>query len=848
MTMLFTAILASSLFLTAHATPQLPTKTLFQSNFKLPASGNALWYRSPSANWVFESLPIGNGYMGAAVFGGVQNDTVLMNLDDLWAGGPFSSPTYNGANWNASYAPTVHEKLKALRNTIFANGTAPDLNGITTDAGDYGTFSSAGNLVIARGVGIDYSNYTRWLDMDQGIIRSTWKETKNDVRREYICSYPERLCSHMTSSITPFPQVSYAIETIQGHSNLQLGCQDNSTLVLRGNAGSNGAGMLYEIVGRVQVSKTTGASTTCSAGVITVSNATDIWFTWTGGTEYNIDAGTADQRYSFKGPDPHSSILKRLSSASSLSYSSFVQRHVKDYTTGTSQNFQLDIGQKPDWSRTTDQLIEDYKEQQLSGQRGDTGRTLLEWLFFNFGRHLMFGSARGNLPANLQGVWSQGSWAPWSGDYHVNINVQMMYWPVETTGMDVTQTLWDFIQKTVIPRGSETASILYNVSRGWAMHNEINTFGSTGMKGLDIPNYNPAEWTNYAAGGAWLMTHAWDHFDYTGDVQWLRKQGYPLLKSTAEYWLDALQLDRNTNDGSLVAVPCNSPELPQTTFGCAHWQQLIWELFNSVEKALQILGTGGEQSFLLEVQKKRVKLDRGLRIGAESQVQEWKLDFDNSAHLDHRHLSHLTGLYPSYSIASFVPGSDGIKPGGLTRQALLTASTTTLIQRGIGTAPDADAGWGKIWRAACWAQLGNSTRFYDQLSYAISRNFAANLFSLYNPFNTAENTLFQMDANGGFPAAVLNALIQAPDTQYLSETLTITLLPALPTSWSQGALRGVRVRRGLEVDMAWKAGSLTAVTLKAPRLQGGKQIKVIVKGKNLNKELLVGRGNVIKVL
>ncbi|KAG8785816.1 hypothetical protein FRC15_000636, partial [Serendipita sp. 397] len=584
MTMLFTAILASSLFLTAHATPQLPTKTLFQSNFKLPASGNALWYRSPSANWVFESLPIGNGYMGAAVFGGVQNDTVLMNLDDLWAGGPFSSPTYNGANWNASYAPTVHEKLKALRNTIFANGTAPDLNGITTDAGDYGTFSSAGNLVIARGVGIDYSNYTRWLDMDQGIIRSTWKETKNDVRREYICSYPERLCSHMTSSTTPFPQVSYSIETIQGHSNLQLGCQDNSTLVLRGNAGSNGAGMLYEIVGRVQVSKTTGASTTCSAGVITVSNATDIWFTWTGGTEYNIDAGTADQRYSFKGPDPHSSILKRLSSASSLSYSSFVQRHVKDYTTGTSQNFQLDIGQKPDWSRSTDQLIEDYKEQQLS---------------------------------------------------------------------------------------------------------------------------------------------------------------------------DALQLDRNTNDGSLVAVPCNSPELPQTTFGCAHWQQLIWELFNSVEKALQILGTGGEQSFLLEVQKKRLRLDRGLRIGAESQVQEWKLDFDNSAHLDHRHLSHLTGLYPSYSIASFVPGSDGIKPGSLTRQALLTASTTTLIQRGIGTAPDADAGWGKIWRAACWAQLGNSTRFYDQLSYAISRNFAANLFSLYNPFNTAENTLFQMDANGGFPAAVL---------------------------------------------------------------------------------------------
>ncbi|KAG8830376.1 hypothetical protein FRC17_004965 [Serendipita sp. 399] len=840
--MLPIAAIASSLFLAAYAAPQLPSKALFLPDFRLPTSGNALWYRTPAANWVFESLPIGNGYMGAAVFGGVQNDTVILNLDDLWAGGPYSDPAYNGANWNASYAPIVHEKLNALRNTIFANGTAPKRNHL-------GSWRlCAGNLVIARDGTIEFSNYTRWLDMDQGIMRASWKENASDVRREYVCSYPDRLCSHITSSTKALARVTYSIAPISDHSNLQQTCQDNTTLVLRGNAGSNGAGILYEIVGKVQISKTAGSSVTCSGGAITAVNATDIWFTWTGGTEYDINAGTADQHYSFKGPDPHSSTLRRLSSASSLSYTSFIQRHVKDYAAGTSQSFHLDIGQKPDWSRSTNQLIADYQTQELSGQKSDTGRTLLEWLFFNFGRHLMFSSARGNLPANLQGVWSKGAWAPWSGDYHPNINVQMMYWPVETTGMDITQTLWDFLQKTAIPRGSETAQILYNVSRGWTMHNEINIFGSTGMKGLNIPNYNPAEWTNYAASGAWLMTHVWDHFDYTGDVQWLRKQGYPLLKRTAEYWLDALQVDRNTNDGSYVAVPCNSPELPQTTFGCAHWQQIIWELFNSVEKALEVLGAGSERSFLLEIQKKRSKLDRGLRIGAAGQLQEWKLDLDNSAHLDHRHLSHLTGLYPSYSIVSFVPGSDGIKPANLTRQALLASSTTTMIQRGIGTAPDADSGWGKVWRAACWAQLGEATRFYNQLSYATSRNFAANLFSLYNPFNTADNTLFQMDANGGYPAAVLNALIQAPDTQHLNEAITITLLPALPPSWSEGSLRGVRVRRGLEVDIAWKASTLTSVTLKAPRLYGGKQIKVVVRASNLTKDLLVGRGNSIKVL
>ena len=206
------------------------------------------------------------------------------------------------------------------------------------------------------------------------------------------------------------------------------------------------------------------------------------------------------------------------------------------------------------------------------------------------------------------------------------------------------------------------------------------------------------------------MTHVWDHFDFTGDTAWLKRQGYPLLKATAEYWLDALQTDAYSKDGSLVANPCNSPELPQTTFGlfitfqveqsltlalgCTHWQQMIWELFNSVEKALSVLQLSSEKAFLAEVRVARLKVDRGLRIRATGQLQgeialfvldswliciEWKLDLDNSERLTHRHLSPLTGLYPSYSISSFAPGSDGILPPNLTKTVCRVEKPQSLL-------------------------------------------------------------------------------------------------------------------------------------------------------------------------
>ncbi|KAG8722629.1 hypothetical protein FRC11_002668, partial [Ceratobasidium sp. 423] len=343
--------------------------------------------------------------------------------------------------------------------------------------------------------------------------------------------------------------------------------------------------------------------------------------------------------------------------------------------------FSLNIGQKFDNTKTTAQLRKEYK--------ADVGNPYLEWLLFNYGRYMLIGSTRSYLPANLQGVWARDVVSPWSADYHANINTQMNYWAAEMTNMQVTSGLWEYMAKTWAPRGAETAMVLYNTTRGWVTHNEMNIFGHTGMK-ADKP-WNSATWANYPESAAWMMIHVYDHFDYTNDVAWWRTQGWPLLKGVAQFWLDHLTEDQYSKDGTLVTAPCNSPEQPITTFACSHSQQLIWQLFEAAEKGFDASGDN-DTSFLHEVQTKKVKLDKGIRIGSWGQLQEWKLDFDRETDV-HRHLSHLIGLYPGYVISSFKTPTDPNQAiPNLTREQVLKASEISLSARGNGTGPDADTG------------------------------------------------------------------------------------------------------------------------------------------------------------
>ncbi|EJD08446.1 glycoside hydrolase family 95 protein [Fomitiporia mediterranea MF3/22] len=770
-----------------------------------PSSGNGLWYDTPGNIWARQFLPVGNGFLGAMISGGTTQESTQLNIESLWSGGPFADPGYNGGNKQLDEQSEIGQAMRSIRQKIFKSkhGTIDNVDALMAPIGAYGNYSSAGFLVstLTNTPSSAISDYARFLDLETGVARTIWTHGNYQFTRETFCSYPAQACAQNTSSTNPsgFSQ-TYALGAIIGLPPPNVTCADNSTL--RSSGLVSNPGMAYEILATVSVSP--GGIIECntvpnvnhtrkaSNATLTISNATSMSIMWVGGTNYDAGAGDAAHSFSFRGSDPHEGLSSLLISASEKSYSEFVAEHISDFKSALNPSFSLNLGQNINLKVPTDKLKDVY--------RVDKGDPYLEWLLFNYGRYLLVSSARGALPANLQGKWARDAGNPWSADYHVNINLQMNYWFAESTNLDVTKSLFDFIEETWVSRGTYTAQVLYNSTQGWVLHNEINIFGHTGMKQGD------AEWADYPESNAWMMIHVWDHFDFTNDVAWWKAQGYPLVKGAASFHLNKLIPDERFKDGTLVVAPCNSPEQPPITLACAHAQQVIWQLFNAVEKGAAAAGETDE-AFLNEIKSKKGRMDKGIHIGSWGQLQEWKVDMDSPTDT-HRHMSHLVGLYPGYAISNYNPDIQGLKYSVADVRA---AARTSLIHRGNGTGPDADSGWEKVWRAACWAQFADPDKFYHELTYAVDRNFAANLFSIYNPFDP--DPIFQIDANFGYTAAVMNALIQAPDVASTTIPLTITLLPALPSAWSTGSISGARVRGGITVDMAWVDAKPTKAVL-----------------------------------
>ncbi|KAF5381765.1 hypothetical protein D9615_005480 [Tricholomella constricta] len=808
-----------------------------------PASGNGLWFTKSANVWSKEWLPVGNGYLAAMVPGGTSSEATQLNIESLWSGGPFADKSYNGGNKQPGEQFATAQAMDEIRRQIFQSPTG-DINSIGqlgTDAGAYGSYAGAGYLISGINTTGSVSNYGRYLDLDQGIARTTWTQSGTTYLRSTFCSHPTQACTqHFTSTISKgsaagLPSLSYSFSSAlePGMPAPNITCLDSNTLRIRGTIESSG-GMLYEILARLRTTPVGNANTTqCLQSPVpieapanatlqvTAGTAREAWISWVGGTEYSMDAGNAASDFSFRGPDPHAALLKLISSPSraATTFSATLSQHVADYKAALTDKFSLSLGQTPRLDVPTDVVKAAYKI--------DTGDKYLEWLLFNYGRYLLASSGRGALPANLQGKWANGYGNAWGADYHSNINIQMNYWAAEMTNLDVTRPLFDYFEKTWAPRGALTAQVLYNISRGWVTHNEMNIFGHTGMKGPG----DTAEWANYPEANVWMMMHVWDHFDYTNDIAWWKSQGWPLLKvhppatGVASFHMDKLIPDLHFNDSTLVVSPCNSPEQKPITFGCAHAQQMIWEIFNAVEKGFAASGDT-DTAFLNEVKAKRARMDKGLHIGSWGQLQEWKVDRDSPSDL-HRHLSHLIGLYPGYAVTGYDPASQGT----YTKKQVIDAATVSLVHRGNGTGPDADSGWEKAWRAAAWAQLGDAQQFYHILSYGIFLNFGPNLFSLYNPFDS--NPIFQIDANLAYPAALLNALIQAPDVASYSTPLTVTLLPALPKQWPSGSIRGARVRGGISINLHWNKGRPTSAIFKADSNVVARPVQVVYGGKTL---------------
>ncbi|KAK5994089.1 Alpha-fucosidase A [Cladobotryum mycophilum] len=752
------------------------------------------------------AYPVGNGRLGAVHFGGPGAEKISLNHDSLWSGGPFESTDYRGGNPQAA----VNSALPSIREKIFKDGTG-DVNALLGKGDHYGSYRVLANLTISLDHGSSYKNYKRTLDLETATHKTTYQVDGATYTTDLFCSYPAQACVYRVSSDKDLPAITVHFENLQVDSGLvNSSCDKNLARHTGVTQKGPPEGMKYDAIARIAGNN---VKSTCDNGALKIApvkGQKSITLVVSAGTNFDQKKGNAENNYSFKGEDPAAEVESTSSKAAGCSYDSLFKDHIADYRS-LFNAFTLNLPDvKGSATKETASIIAAYSS------AGD-GDPFVDALLFDLGRFMLITSSRENsLPANLQGVWASEFNPAWSADYHANINVQMNYWAADQTGLSRTsQALWNYMQYNWAPRGSETAELLYG-AKGWVVHNEMNIFGHSGMK-------DGTGWANYPAAAAWMMQHVWDNFEYTQDVNWLRSQGYPLIRAIAEFWLSQLQKDDFFKDGTLVVNPCNSPEHGPTTFGCTHYQQLIQQVFEATLTASTLVGEK-DRKFLQEVSDKLAILDRGIHVATWGGLKEWKLpdSYGQEAPNTHRHLSHLVGWHPGYSVASF--------EGGYSNSTIQAAVAETLKTRGPGNAEDANAGWEKVWRAACWARLNNTEQAYFELKYAIDQNFAANGFSMYQDISAP----FQIDANFGLSGAVLAMLIvDMPVTHAVdpNKPRTVVLGPAIPAIWGGGSVKGMRLRGGKSVDFSWdKNGKVDKATVHG----SGKPVRLVnVDGKVL---------------
>ncbi|KAF2634401.1 alpha-fucosidase [Massarina eburnea CBS 473.64] len=756
-----------------------------------------LWSTTPAPydNIIRTAYPLGNGRLGALPYGPPGAESLSLNIDSLWSGGPFEKEGYTGGN---PTTPVSEEERKGIRSTIFENGTG----GVDPLLGSdewYGSYRVLGNLsVVIDGVGVEegkgnatVQGYKRSLDLETGVHVTTFGVNGTKFETRTFCSFPHQVCVYSVSSSSTLPALKIRLDNTLVGADLQNISSGEGYIRLRGVTQVDPPeGMRYDAIVRLVGVASLKTSWDEEKGTLTVKPEKarkSLTLVVGAGTNYDQKKGTAEHNYSFRGEDPGPFVERTVATAALRTFADLQKAHEKDFRSLTGRFTLTLLDPLKSSAVETATLISRYN---ASSPISDP---YLESLFFSYATYLFISSSRlGSLPPNLQGRWSEGLSSAWSGDYHANINLQMNHWTPDQTGLtDLQDPLWDYMTDTWVPRGEETAKLLYG-SRGWVVHNEVNIFGHTGMK-------SGAEWANYAASAAWMMQHVFDHWEYSGDRDWLRNQGYPLMKGVALFWLDNLQEDAFSKDGTLVVNPCNSPEHGPSTFGCAHFQQLIHQVFEAVLSTSTAAGDT-DTGFLSNVRSSLEKLDKGFHIGEWGQIKEWKLP--TSYNLEpqndtHRHLSELIGWYPGYSLSSF--------HSGYTNSTIRAAIAQKLQSRGIGNGPDANAGWEKVWRAACWARLNEAEKAYFELRYAVDQNAAPNALSMYS----GTSTPFQIDANFGFGGAVLSMLVvDIPAAVDDTSVKTVVLGPAIPEAWGGGSVQGLRLRGGGVVDFGWDGKGL----------------------------------------